>query len=416
MKNTFFSKTTILLASLIFVSIILPAVNADLVLDHIQFDPAIVTSGDEVDIVIQFHQAGTDTYSDRVGNPAYTFGVKLSADDSITNQYVIIQDSEGNDLHGAIISGDTYNKKFRVKVLQNAPAGNYAFKIDGQWYKDGRPEAGMKSMRFMMNVKREGINLAISNVISDPERIRSGDKNILLKTEITNSGEKTAKNIQLKLDYPEGITSAYTNNNQLSIGAIDSMQKQLIQFYIDTDKVMKEGVYNIEYTISYQDLDGNAYVSSSSFPVSIKKKPRIAVTNYSGKGLAGDAGEVRVTLKNVGEEKADSVDIRIIKQSSQPFEMDVRSEYLGQMKPGEEATAIFKLNVLSEAELKDHKLNVMIRAKGDSEEGDDNIYTYSDSISMKVTGVKKNNYPLYAGIFAGLVILVAIVVSVMKKK
>ena len=118
----------------------------------------------------------------------------------------------------------------------------------------------------------------------------------------------------------------------------------------------------------------------------MKKKPNIEVVESHSEGKAGEETKLYVTLQNVGEEKADSVDVRIIKQSSQPFEMDVRSAYIGQLNPGENATAIFDISINRDAEIKAHSLNLAIRSKGDSEEGDSNIYTFSDSAKINVIG------------------------------
>ncbi len=396
--------------------IILPAVQATLILDRIQFDPAIISSGDEVDIVIQFHDTVLNDKETRIGNPEYNFQITLVPDDTVSKEYILIQNADGDNLYGTVYAGEQYNKKFRIKVNQNAPAGTYQFKLIGQWYFKGVPEDMTQEASFKMSVKKEGVTLGISNVVSSPDKIRSGDKDILLTTEIFNSGEKTAKNINVKLEYPQGISASYTNNNELNIGVIESMQKQNLQFYIDTDNEIKSGTYYIRYTIDYQDIDSNKYTKTELFPVVIKKKPYLKVIESHTTGLAGETAQLYVTIQNVGEEKAESADIRIIKQSSQPFEMDVRSSYLGQLKSGENATAVFTININRDAEIKSHSLNLALRAKGDSEQGDSNIYTYSDSATINVTGKKANNYPIYAAVFAILVIISAIIFYTKKPK
>lgn len=382
-----------------------------LVLDRVQFDPAIISSGDEVDLIVMFHDnaISTDFGINKIGNPNYDFKVTLSADDTVTKNFVLIQDESGYDLYGKIFGGEYYNKKFRVKIAQDAPPGSYQFKLTGQWYYNGKADNAYQETRFKMDVKKAGIDLSISNIISYPDRIRSGDKNVLLNAQIYNSGEKLAKNVNIDLKYPEDITASYTNNNNINLGVIDSMQNKNVQFYIDTEKTLKSGLYYINYTMTYEDVDSNTYKKTASFPIVIKKKPYIKVIESKTQGIAGEDSELKIVIQNIGEEKADAVDIRLIKQSSQPFEMDVRSSYLGQLKVGENATAIFKISVNSDAEIKSHNLNLAIRAKGDSEEGDSNIYTYSDSASIDVTGKKANNYPLYALIFViGAVIIGAI--------
>ena len=73
----------------------------ELVLDTIQFDPAIIAAGDEVDIVVQFHHDTSSLERQWVGNEDYTFAVMLESDDSLTKNYVTLQDAEGDDLRGS---------------------------------------------------------------------------------------------------------------------------------------------------------------------------------------------------------------------------------------------------------------------------------------------------------------------------
>lgn len=387
--------------------VVSPIASAELQLDTIQFDPAIISSGDEVDIVVQFHQSVGAQDDNRLGNPAYTFNVFLSPDDDMVKKYITVLDSEGDDFRGMILSKGTYNKRFRVKVNADAPAGSYEFKLSGQWYFNSVPEGGSQFIRFMMPVKRQGIALSVSNLISLPEKIRSGDKEILLKAEISNSGEKTAKNVRLSITYPNKISSSYTNNNQLTLGVIEAGEKRDVQLYIDTDNALKSGVYQIGYTLSYEDTDNNAYTSRASFPIVIHKKPHVVVSKVEGGGFAGGNAQLKVTLTNTGDGVADATDARIIKQSSQPFEMDVRSDYVGQLNPNESAIALFTLHILPDAEIKDHRLTLLIRAKGDAEEGDENIYTFTESATLNVKGKLPNRYPWYAVIFSAIVLIVA---------
>jgi len=405
-----------LILILTFVVMVPSFVEGALVLDSVQFDPVIVSSGDTVDVIVQFHDVVKFDDETRINDNDYKFVVQIMADDTLTQQYITFQDVEGDDLFGSVFSGQYYNKKFRIKVNQNAPAGDYEFKLVGQWYYKGVQEKDSQYVKFKMNVKKEGINLGIANIVSYPERIRSGDKNIMLTAELFNAGEKAAKNVNIILNYPEGISSAYTNNNQLNVGLVEFMDRKEVKFYLDIANDLKEGVYEIEYTLIYQDIDSNEYKKTDFFPIVIEKRPYIQVLNVENVGLAGESAKIKVVLKNIGEETADSVDVRIIKQSSQPFEMDVRSVYLGQMKSGENATAIFNIDINDDAEIKEHKLNIAIRAKGDLEEGDSNIYTYSESVSIDVVGSKANNYPLYAAIFLGLVIIGAIIYYSKKRK
>ena len=162
------------------------------------------------------------------------------------------------------------------------------------------------------------------------------------------------------------------------------------------------------------DVDNNRYQKTEELPFRIKPRPYLEVVSSQGSAIAGKDAKLSVVVKNTGQESAEAVEVRIIKQSAQPFSMDVRSDYLGELEPGEEATAVFNLGVASDAELKEYSLKLLIRSKGDSDEGDDNIYTYTRRAQFEVTG-KANNYLLYIGIILAAIIIIAVGVRGLRK-
>ncbi|MCB9359571.1 hypothetical protein H6503_06595 [Candidatus Woesearchaeota archaeon] len=388
-------------------------VNAEMQLNDISFDPAIVAAGDEVDIVIQYEAQPIDSTS-KITDADYKFQVKLLPDDSLTEKYVIVQDAAGDNLFGSVLANTQYNKRFRVKVMQNAPAGNYQFRLEGTWYRDGKVVETAGFVRFTMPVKKEGIILDISNVKTTPLEIRPGFEYINLETSIDNVGEKDAKAVEIILELPENITSSYSDNNRLWVGLVEAGSQKKVTFSIDIDEEAASGVYNIKAKFNYMDIDNNKYTKVTTFPLLVESRPYLEVVNVTGSGLAGDTSKLEVTIKNVGEQSAEAVDVRIIKQNSQPFTMDVRSDYIGELEPGETGTAIFTIKANSDAETKVHDFKLLIRSMGDSDEGDDTLYTFNRRAQFEITG-KKPNYMLIYGLI-GAVLVIGIYLFTRRKK
>ncbi len=384
--------------------------SAVLKMDSIQFDPAIVAAGDEVDIIIQYHTTVSIEEEDKVDNANYTYKVTLEPDDDLARDYVTFIDAEGDDLHGRVYSGDYYNKVFRIKVANNAPAGNYEFKLSGRWYYNGEPEPTSNYIKFKMPVKKEGIVLNVASIVTIPSEVRPGDNFVEMKAYVENSGEKDAKAVELRLVLPEGLTSSYTNNNRLWIGRVNAGEQKEATFFIDVDDDIEPQTYDIRYLMQYADIDNNNYQKSETIQFLVKERPYLVITNCSGAGLAGSSGKLRITVKNVGTESAESVDVRLIKQNSQPFSFDVRSDYIGELEPGEEGVAIFDIDIDREAEVKNYSFKLIIRSAGDSDEGDDNIYTYNRRATFKVTGKTPNTLK-----DAGLALLVLVVIIMIGK-
>ena len=66
--------------------------------------------------------------------------------------------------------------------------------------------------------------------------------------------------------------------------------------------------------------------------------------------------------------------------------------------------AIFDIDVNRDAEIKRHDFKILIRSKGDSDKGDDNIYTYNRRASFLVSGKSQSFYTIL-GVIATLLVI-----------
>lgn len=397
-------------------ALIAQSAQAKLVLDGITYDPAVVAAGDEVDIIIQFHdEINREPIYDYMQDPEYQLRVKLQPDDTVSEDHVTILDEEGDKLVGHVYPGQYYNVRYRIKVQNDAPVGNYQFKLKGTYEYEGESEKYSSFIRFEIPVKKEGIILGVSNIITSPAEVRPGDDYVRVDAYLENVGEKPAKAVSIDLDMPEGITSSYSNDNHVWVGRLNNGESKQVSFYLDLDKNLEPGTYDIGYDMEYMDLDNNQYIKTMQSRLLVKDRPYLVVDSYEGSGEAGSSGELKINVKNEGGTSAESVDVRLIKQSSQPFNFDVRSKYLGELEPGETATAIFDIDVRREADYKNHSFKVVMRAKGDTDEGDDRIYMFDREAEFEVTG-KAPNYVKNLGIGAIAIVLLGIVYNVSRKK
>ncbi|MCA9496235.1 MAG: hypothetical protein KC589_04800, partial [Nanoarchaeota archaeon] len=412
-KNWKFGRNSIII--LIFFLFGIQSIFASLELNYIHFDPAIIASGDEVDSVIEFESKNLPFTDDKIGSADYSFMVELLADDDLSKNYVIILDSQGDDLKGSVIAGEKYYKKFRIKINSNAPAANYEFKLAGKWYKNDKPLDIIEELRFKIPVKKEGIIIDLSSIQTSPSQIRAGDKFVELKTYVENVGEKDSKSIEIILENIEDIEPSYSNNNRLWLGSLGAGESKEVIFYVNLDDFLKEGVYDLNFNIKYMDMEDNSFEKNNTLPLLVKKKPYLEIEKVEGSGLAGDDSKLYIWVKNIGEESAESVDIRILKQNSQPFEFDARSSYIGELEVNESGLAIFDVGILPEAQVKKHDFKLLIRAKGDSDEGDDNIYTFNRRASFEVSGTSPNYFIIY-GLIGFVLVLIIFGISKLRGK
>jgi len=377
---------------------------ANIELENLYFDPAIIAAGDQVDIVVEYK--ATHLEVDRIGNPEYKFEVELQTDDDLSDKYVTIIDKFGDDLKGTVLAGEVYNKVFRIKVANDAPAADYQFKLLGRWYKNDVAERVSKEIDFLVPIKKEGIILNVANLNTNPSQVRPGDKFVEIKTYIENVGQKDSKSVEVILKpNSDLISSSYTDNNRKWVGRLNAGESKEISFFLNIDEDLVANLYELNLDLNYMDLDDNEYEENINVPFLIKDRSYIEVVNFSGSSLAGDMGELRVEVKNTGSQSAESVDVRILKQSSQPFDFDVRSSYIGELESGESGVAIFNFKVSDKAEIKTHDFKLLIRTKGDTDEGDDSIYTYNRRGQFDVTGEAQNNYIIFGLMLLGLVLV-----------
>ena len=381
--------------------------------DSVSFDPAVITAGDEVDVTINFHdEAFYDTLAQYKGTALKVF---LDPADTISEKYLMIPDATGSPNVGHLFAQGVWRKTFRVKVSNDASPAKYKLRVKFQYYVDDKPLDVAKVHDFFIDVKKEGIILGVANIVTVPSAVRPGDNYVELDTYVENAGNKNAKSVEAILSLPDKLKHSYTNSNRLWIGKVAVNESKKATFFINVEEDAKPIKYHLEQEFNYMDLDNNKYTKKVTMPFLVKEKPIIDVVDVKGNGKAGSTANLEVYLKNTGTEDAEAVDARLITQSSQPFSFDSRSNYVGELKVGEIAKAVFKVKIDKDAEMKEHFIKLLVRAKGDSDKGDENIYTFNRRASIKVEG-KESNKIIGIGITAVIIVLGLIVFKIVKRK
>src|SRR3989344_4090212 len=246
----------------LFIALFVLSVNmasANIEVEGISFDPAIIAAGDEVDITVNFREIITSGSSTdiKANEPGYTLNVFLEPSDTISEKYITILDAEGDSNIGHLFSLGVWKKTFRVKVNNDAIPGNYELKFNFQYVKDGIPESASLIHKFMLPVKREGIVLGIANIVTSPAAVRPGDDFVEITTYIENAGNKNAKSIEALLTLPSGLEHSYTDNNRLWVGKLNANESKKATFFVNVDEDAASKKYELGLTFNYMDLDDN---------------------------------------------------------------------------------------------------------------------------------------------------------------
>jgi hypothetical protein len=386
--------------------------SASLVMFSYSTDPAIITAGDEVDLIVSFRDEPLSKIDFNSNIESYEF--ELRPKDDLTKKYITIIDSKGDDL-AFLDAGKVWNVKFKIKVNSNAIPATYTLELvikrvdkKGNVLYEYRKDVSIE-------VKKIGANVVIGNVITDPAKVRVGDDNVLLNIEVANMGRKTAKQIKLLINgIPGIIENKYSTDNYKFLATLNPYKSKTAQFFFEVSENASAGVYNMPYTLTYLDEDDRVYQKKGYITLTIHHKPILIISKSKGSAKAGGKGKLYVYVKNVGEEKAENVVARLVLDASLPFKIEDRSFYLGDLKPGEERLAVFDIKVNKNANIANYDLKVFLRAKGDSDENDDNIYTFARDAQFIVNGKEANK--LFYLVYAVLGILILYIIYLITSK
>lgn len=389
----------------------LPTTLAFVEIQSIETDPGVIAAGDEVDIIIDYEIPNLD----KAGDPDWKLSVKLEADDDISEEFLRISDTFGDDLYtstGTTV-GATMTKRtqYRIKVAENAPTGEYELILRGMWYYKGEPEGAESINRITIDVQRAGILPSIASITSNPQRLVPGTREAVLNISVANNGETEARNVVMTAELPEGMRPSHAEGTRSYLGVIGPASITTTTLMIDLDKELASGNYEIPYTLTYLDESQNEYEINVLADLYVAKKPRLVIIDEGSTAKTGDEAIVSFIVRNEGEVAAEAIDARLLKESSQPFILDTRSSYISKLEPGEEARIKIPVQVEKTAIANDYTIPVLIRAKGDSDENDNTIYTFRDTSTVTVEEENINTY-----IIAAIAILMIIGFSILLRR
>lgn len=236
-----------------------------------------------------------------------------------------------------------------------------------------------KSQTLYISLLVQGeIDLGIAGFITDPTIVRSGDDNVKITITFENTGEATAEDIKTGLLLESPFSPTYSQSDKSFVGRLDSDGTKSVTFFIDVEENIEPGRYTIPLGISYKDKRNQEFVQEESIDFIVEPKPYFEITRVESNPVTPKAGDLvifYIDVKNIGHEKAESADLRVIRESGQPFLYDVRSDFIGTLKPGETGTAVLEFEIENDAVPKEHSLKLVVRCTGDTERGDSNVYT-----------------------------------------
>ncbi len=297
-----------------------------------------------------------------------------------------------------------YVLHYKLRVADNALKGMYNVTLG--W----TTGEGWIKKEFPIYIDPKKPDFVVGALVTSPEKLIADTDEAKLSVNIDNIGKGNAENVKAKLLLPEGFKPTYSYSDEDSLGIIEKGGSKEATFYVDIDENVSEGEHDAKLNITYRDEndEDNQYRTKTlDLALPIKPAPRLVVESVAAtpeKIVPGSNADILIKVRNAGNEKAQSVSLRVFKDSSQPFEFSEKSDFIGKLESGESGDAVIRMKVDSTAPAKKYLLDVELRGIDQKE----NVVIFRRTVPLTVAA--DTGSPLKSmGLLAGAVVVLGAV-------
>ena len=363
-------------------------------IQELKYNPYPAEAGKYMDLWIKIENIGTQEAKDVtcILLPEYPFS--LDPNENATRHI------------GKLPGAEEVILQYKLRVDSNAVEGWNEIKIKCQTENSNN----WAIHEFDIYVESKIPEFATGSIVSEPTKLFPDSEENKLSIEIQNIGTGDAELVTSELILPKNIVPSESYSNIANLGTIEEGESKIAEYYIDVDKSTIPGNYKAKLIIKYKDSNNNRkeYKNQTlDVDIVVKPLPLFEIENVNttpDKLSQGDKVTLRLKIKNIGFEEAETVSVKIYKQSDQPFDFDEKYDYIGNLKPNQSGEAIFRFDVDNNANLKTYLLKVEIRYLID-----DDVKIIEKQIPIKVEMKKKDSKLFFLGtLFIAFVILAGV--------
>jgi hypothetical protein len=323
------------------------------------------------------------------------------------------------DLKGA----SSANAVFSTKVKSDAKAGtynlpvllNYTYLYTAEQYGVDTIQYSYKTQNVNLSIPvRIKADVAIDVLSSSAEYLNVGTEGYL-NMKIKNIGSENGSKAIVKITQ-SGNSPIVPTDSSVYIGDFPSGSVVDCRYKVSVAKTAEQQTYPVDVTVVYQNSDGD-YVTSRADTIGVPVGGKVAfdIVSPAPEMNPGNKKVMTVVYKNTGATPIYSAQARI--SAVDPFTSNDDIAYLGDLQPGQSATANFVVTVDKAATIKEYGLDSEIRYR----DALDNTYI-SDTMKVKVnvsapTGLTSLlSNPIYLSIVIAAIIGIAYLVYHYRKK
>jgi hypothetical protein len=366
-------------------------------IDSYQVTPAVLMPGDLGTIQITLKNTAT-TATIQESSGIILEGKFTTTTNMDVNVFIEKAGLEGN---GIVVIGSNFQRigdigpgqTIPMTFLIKAPA-NPGVYFPEVWI----DTAGGRSTRYPIPVN---VNTQISvpkwavvgTAITTPKATRPGDE-ALVSLQLMNTGQSVADRVIVRIG--NASTSVMPKNVQLyHIPSIEPGKTTSIDIALVTDRKTATGIASLPVSVQYYTVDGTQHTENGAISLLIQGQAEISIASIetSPERLAeGVPFNLIIRVENAGTGDAKSVSAKVDLPLS-----GTREAFLGTIKPGNDAPALFRL---SSAPSGEHRYNVTIDFSDDW-----GNHTVTRPLAISVTPAD------YSGLVIGITIIAVLAIG-----
>jgi len=271
---------------------------------------------------------------------------------------------------------------------------------------------------FTFAIENDTVDLKVTKVVPNPRHLYPGTEDVSLMVTLINTGTKTLQKVETTLDMPSDFEKSFSGSDEYYAGTLMPNVPAMLQydFNIDADTDAGEECFDIE-------IDSEDESFTEEICLEVEPKPEVEIKKKSIPTMVGgQEAQVSITVKNIGEEDAQDVKVKLLIQSAMPFSIRENLQELGSLDEGESAVAVFEVLTDTDALAKEYKVEVQLRYTSEAK-NDENVYVTTENIEFDVTGSQGMTgaftvlaSPWFAVIFGVIVVGAFLFIMNIKKK
>jgi hypothetical protein len=280
---------------------------------------------------------------------------------------------------GDMQAGQSYVLTYTLSVDARAKEGIYRYSLELS-YQSAR-ELQQIDTTVPVNVPIWHGELHVQGVVTNPAKIYPNSKQVGVQVTIANSGQGTAKNIQLQLVLQPPFSASSSGSDQIFVGNIPAGQITTANFIVDVAENATFG----QYSVILGEVTGSQLIPIGELPLYVSEKVRFDIISVTPTTVnVGDSGDViSVVIRNAGSVEADSVRVELLVGN---FFTGTLTDFLGTMLANETKVAFFTVDIDSKAQPGQYTYNLRFDWTQDTVQLYDD-YSYPITFTVQPTAV-----------------------------